>query len=98
MSRADDNFEMDEWLGSRSKNFYKIMIVEFNSGGTNFIPVQKASTRPADAASANDNDSSVSFSSQSWQASLKASSEPRPKRWRRPPPWLTMQITHPIQI
>jgi hypothetical protein len=81
MSRADDHFELYEWLGSRSENFKKIMIVEFNSGGTNFIPVRQSTTRqsdstPADSTSASE-DSSATFSSQSLQASLKASSDPR---------------------
>jgi hypothetical protein len=56
------------------------MIVEFNSGGANFIPVQQAGSRQTDSASANDNDSSVSFSSQSLQAALKASADPRPEK------------------
>ena len=38
VSRADEHFETDEWLGSRSQNYCKIMIVEFNAGGANFIP------------------------------------------------------------
>ena len=79
MSRADDHFEVDEWLGSRSKNFYKILIVEFNSGGTNFIPVQQTSSRRADTA-ATSKDSAVSFSSQTLQASLKQSASPRPEK------------------
>jgi len=79
MSRADDHFEMDEWLGSCSKNYYKLMIVEFNSGGASYIPVQQASARQADSAATN-NDSSVSFSSLSLQASFKQSSEPRPDK------------------
>jgi hypothetical protein len=79
MSRADEHFEMDEWLASRSESFYKIMIVEFNSGGTNFIPVQQASTKRAGSAAAND-DSSVSFSSQSLKASFQQASQPRPEK------------------
>jgi hypothetical protein len=77
MGRADDSFEMDEWLEGRSKNFYKIMIVEFNSGGANFIPVQQGSTRQADSPAAKDD--SVSFSSQSLQASMKQSTQSRPE-------------------
>lgn len=79
MNRADEHFEMDEWLGSRSQSNYKIMIVEFNTGGANFIPVQQASSRRAQAASSND-DSSVSFSSQSLQDTLKQSSQVRPEK------------------
>ena len=78
MSRADDHFEMDEWLGSRSQNFYKIMIVDFNTGGTNYIPVQQASTRRAGATA--NADSSVSFSAQSLQETLKQSPQVRPEK------------------
>ena len=78
MSRADDHFEMDEWLGSRSQHFYKIMIVEFNTGGTNYIPVQKASARPTESAPTAD--ASVSFSSQSLQDSIKQSAQTRPEK------------------
>ena len=80
MSRADEHFEMDGWLGSPSNNNYKIMIVEFNTGGANFIPVQQASTRRAQAAAANDDSSSVSFSSQSLQETLKQSASVRPEK------------------
>jgi hypothetical protein len=74
MSRADDLFDMNEWLGSHSQNFYKIMIVEFNSGGSSYIPIQQASTRQANTAGAS-SDSSVSFSTQSLQDSIKQSSQ-----------------------
>jgi hypothetical protein len=81
MSRADDHFEMDEWLRSCSEKYYKIMIVEFNSGGASFIPVKQAATQQANSASGNDtndtNDSTVSFTSQTLQASMKQASEPR---------------------
>lgn len=82
MSRADDHFEMDEWLRSCSEKYYKIMIVEFNSGGASYIPVKQAATQQASSASTgsdtNDpNDSTVSFSSQTLQASMKQASEPR---------------------
>ena len=78
MSRADEHFERDEWLASRSPNFYKIMVVEFNTGGTNFIPVRQASARQA-AASADD--SSVSFdTTQSLQQTLKQAPQVRPEK------------------
>lgn len=78
MSRADDHFEMDEWLGSRSQDFYNIMIVEFNTGGANFIPIKQAATRQAQGGTGAD--SSVSFSSQSLQETLKQSSQVRPEK------------------
>ena len=79
MSRADDQFEMDEWLGSRSQPFAKIMIVEFNTGGANYIPVQQAATRPA-AAVDSSADSSLSLSSQSLPDTLKQSAAVRPEK------------------
>jgi len=78
MSRADDHFERSEWLVSRSPNFYKIMVVEFNTGGTNFIPIQQGSARRADAPPADDQ--SVSFSSQALQQTLRESSQARPEK------------------
>jgi anti-sigma28 factor (negative regulator of flagellin synthesis) len=78
MSRADDHFERDEWLVSRSPNFNKIMVVEFNTGGANYIPVRQASARRAETSSADDQ--SVSFSAQSLQQALKQSSPVRPEK------------------
>ena len=78
MSRADDNFESSEWLVSPSSNFNKIMVVEFNTGGANFIPVRQASARQAEAPAADD--SSASFSTQSLQQTLKQSSQVRPEK------------------
>jgi hypothetical protein len=76
MSRADDNFEIDEWLGNHSQNFYKIMIVDFNSGGASFIPVQQTAARQTGATAAS-GDSSAAADSQSLQSGFKLSSEPR---------------------
>jgi len=53
----------------RSPNFNKIMVVEFNTGGSNYIPVQQASVRRTDTTPADD--SSVSLSTSSLQQSLK---------------------------
>lgn len=78
MNRADEHFERDEWLVSRSPNFNKIMVVEFNTGGANFIPVRQSSVRPADASPADD--SSVSFSTQSLQQTFQQSAQPRPEK------------------
>jgi hypothetical protein len=85
MSRADKHFENDEWLAGRSPNLYKIMVVEFNTGGANFIPVQQASTRRTEAAassstSSSADDSPVSFSSQAIQQTLQESSQSRPEK------------------
>lgn len=81
MSRADEHFEMDEWPGSPLPYYKKIMIVDFNTGGASYIPVQNASTRRTDASSSpSSDDSSVSFSSQSLQDSAKQSSSVRPEK------------------
>lgn len=77
MSRADDHFERDEWLVSRSPNNYKIMVVEFNTGGANFIPVRQTSARRTEAAA---DDSSVSFATQSLQQTLKQTPQVRPEK------------------
>jgi hypothetical protein len=78
MSRADEHFERDEWLMSRSLNFNKIMVVEFNTGGANFIPVRQTSARQAETPSADE--PSVSFSSQSLQQTLQQSAPVRPEK------------------
>jgi hypothetical protein len=78
MSRADEHFERDEWLARRSPNFNKIMVVEFNTGGTNYIPVRQASARQVESSAADD--SSVSFSTQSLQQSLQQSAQVRPEK------------------
>ena len=78
MSRADDNFERDEWLARRSPNYYKIMVVEFNTGGSNYIPVRQASARPVAASTG---DSSVSFdATQSLQQTLQQGPQIRPEK------------------
>jgi hypothetical protein len=79
MSRADDNFESNEWQLSPSHNFNKIMVVEFNTGGANFIPVRQSPARQAEVPAAAD-DSSASFSTQSLQQTLKQSSSVRPDK------------------
>ena len=78
MSRADKQYETVVWLDGHSPNLYKIMMVEFNTGGTNFIPIRQTSTRRAEAPAAGD--LSVSFSSQSLQDALKQSSQARPEK------------------
>jgi len=73
MSRADESFERDEWLVSFPPAYKKIMVVEFNTGGANYIPVQQSASRQANASPA-----TVSFSSQSLQDTLKQSAQVRP--------------------
>ena len=63
MGRADEHFELDEWLDRRSQNYFKIMIVEFNAGGANFIPSGE--------------DFPGSFSGQPLQDAVKLSSQVR---------------------
>ena len=78
MSRTDDHFERGEWWQSRSPNLYKTMLVEFNSGGANYVPVQQASTRRAAVTSAAD--STLSLSTQSLQESMKQGAQVRPEK------------------
>jgi len=78
MSRADDSYERDEWLKSCYPRQNKIMVVEFNTGGANFIPVRQASAKRSSATSTDD--SSVSFGSQALQQTLKQSAQSRPEK------------------
>ena len=83
MSRADEQFDRSKWLVSRLPKFNKIMVVEFNTGGANFIPVRQASAQRASSVPAGTNDaddSSVSFSPQSLQQSLKDLPQVRPEK------------------
>jgi len=75
MSRADEHFERDEWLVSRSPNLYKIMVVEFNTGGANFIPVQQTSARRAAAA-----DDAPAFATETLQRSRQQPAPVRPAK------------------
>jgi len=77
MKRADDHFERDDWFPTQSPQYYKIMVVEFNTGGVNYIPLRQTKAYSASAAASNaaSADSSVSLgSSQQLQDSLKQSS------------------------
>ena len=75
MNTADEHFERDGWLVSRPRNTYKIMVVEFNTGGANFIPVrQTAAQRPPAAKQ----DNSVSFDT--TQAIRQSAKDPAPVR------------------
>jgi len=78
MNPADDQFESNEWLVSRSPNLKKIMVVEFNTGGANFIPVRQTSARPAEASATDD--SSDSFTASSLQQTAQQSSQARPEK------------------
>jgi len=78
MNRADEHFESIEWVFNPSPNSNKIMVVEFNTGGTNYIPVRQTSVRPAAAAAADD--SPVSSSTQSLQQTMKQSPQVRPEK------------------
>ena len=66
-------------MESRSRRFYKIMIVEFNSGGANFIPVQQPAARPTQSAPAG-SATSDSFSPSSVQDTLRQSAQARPEK------------------
>jgi hypothetical protein len=69
MSHADEHYDRAEWRMGRSPNLNKIMVVEFNTGGANYIPVRQTAVRRANTTPADD--SPVSFSTSSLQQSLK---------------------------
>jgi len=79
MNRADDHFERNEWLTSHSPKNFKIMVVEFNTGGANYIPLRQTkapSTTASASAATGSADSSVSLeSTQALERSLKQSSQ-----------------------
>ncbi len=71
MRYADDNIRDDSSFRLTPKQF-KIMVVEFNTGGANFIPVRQSTARPTGAAAAadNDGDNDASFETQQLARSL----------------------------
>ena len=71
MRFADDNARGDS-SNRLTPKYIKIMVVEFNTGGANFIPVRQAAARPAGAtASADtDGDSAASFETAQYTQSL----------------------------
>ena len=81
MSRADNHFERNEWLSSHLPKHFKIMVVEFNTGGSNYIPLRQtkaASAQPAATATA---DNPVSLeSTQALEQTLKQASQVRPEK------------------
>jgi len=80
MNRADDHFERDTWLTSHSPQNFKIMVVEFNTGGINYIPLRQAKAANTRSAAPAD-DGAVSLSStQSLEQTLKQSSTVRPEK------------------
>jgi hypothetical protein len=79
MRYTDDNLRDGSSNGLTPKHF-KIMVVEFNTGGANFIPVRQSPARPAGAAAAeNDGDNVASFETQQLARSL-----PQPAAATRP--------------
>ena len=84
MRYADDNIRDGSPNGLPPKQF-KIMVVEFNTGGANFIPVRQASARPAGAAAAdNSGAADASFETQQLASSLpKPSAAVRPEKVAR---------------
>jgi anti-sigma28 factor (negative regulator of flagellin synthesis) len=81
MNRADDQFERNEWLTSHLPKNFKIMVVEFNTGGANYIPLRQTKAPSASASAAASADSSVSLeSTQALEQSLKQSSQVRPEK------------------
>lgn len=81
MNSADERIGNDEWPGGRSSNTkYNYMIVEFNTGGANFIMgSQTASKRPAAAPAAAGGADTIN-TSQSLQQASASSTSARPDK------------------
>ena len=81
MRYADDNLPGGSPARLTPK-YFKIMVVEFNTGGANFIPVRANSARPTGATAASaDSDNDVSFETQQFAQSLpKPSANVRPEK------------------
>jgi len=80
MNRADDHFERDQWLTSHSPKKFKIMVVEFNTGGANYIPLRQAKAPSTPTAAPADDSSVLLKSTQTLEQSLKQSSQVRPEK------------------
>jgi hypothetical protein len=78
MSQADEQSKRKKWLLNHSPNVNKIMVVEFNTGGANFIPVRQASARRTEPSAADN--SSATFSTDSLQQTPRQSSSVRPEK------------------
>ena len=84
MRYADDNLR-DDSSERLPPKYFKIMVVEFNTGGANFIPVRQTPARPAGAAAAaNDGDNEASFETAQFARSLpQPAAESRPEKIAR---------------
>ena len=70
MRYADDNLRDDSSDGLTPK-YSKIMVVEFNTGGANFIPIRQTPARPAGpTATDTDGDNNASFETAQFARSL----------------------------
>ena len=83
--RFSDDSLRDDSSNRLAPAYFKIMVVEFNTGGANFIPVRQTPVRPAGAKSADNNgDSEVSFETTQLAKSLpKPTAEVRPEKIAR---------------
>lgn len=84
MRFTDDSLRDDSSNGLTPK-YFKIMVVEFNTGGANFIPVRQSPARPAGTAAADHaGDNDASFETQQLARSLpKPTAEVRPEKIAR---------------
>jgi hypothetical protein len=84
MRFTDDSLRDDSSNGLTPK-YFKIMVVEFNTGGANFIPVRQSPARPAGAAAAeNAGNNEASFETQQLARTLpKPTAEVRPEKVAR---------------
>ena len=82
MRFADDNLERDDRPGGLAPQIFKIMVVEFNTGGANYVPLRQASAKRAAETTAAD--SSVSFETTQLAKQLpKPEAEVRPEQVAR---------------
>jgi hypothetical protein len=84
MRYTDDNLRDGSSNGLTPKHF-KIMVVEFNTGGANFIPVRQAPVRRAETSAAeNEGDNVASFETAQFARSLpRPAAESRPEKIAR---------------
>ena len=85
MRYADDNLRDGSSNGLTPK-YFKIMVVEFNTGGANFIPVRQASAHRAETAAAADaeGENVASFETAQFARSLpQPAADVRPEKIAR---------------
>jgi len=81
MRFADDNLSREGRPGGLTPKILKIMVVEFNTGGANYVPLRQAAARRA---AETPTDNSVSFETTQLAKQLpQAAAEVRPEKIAR---------------